>query len=170
MPIANDQCFPINTSFLIWFDSFHLMDCGWVVRVRRWLFWGMDSYGINRVLRFGIKNLEVIWSRHPSLVNEEPKALGRSSMLMQLPLNSGLKLRPELISSLRIFGLVLPCRPPWDMSKTVAASFLWRKKEENMLLLRLKQVVLMLSVDDCECGWLFWGCFLFKKKKQTCLF
>lgn len=150
-----------NTSFLIWFDSFHLMDCGWVVRARRWLFWGMDSYGINRVLTFGIKNLEVIWSRHSSLVNEEPKALGRSSMLMQLPLNSGPKLRPEFRSSLRLFGSVLPCMPPWDMSKTVAASFLWRKKEENMLLLRLKQVALVLSVDDCECGWLFWGYFFF---------
>lgn len=32
--------------------------------------------------------------------------------------------------------------PPWDMSKTVVASFLWRKKEENMLLLRPKLVVL----------------------------
>ena len=99
-----------------------------MVRVRRWLFWGMDSYGINRVLTFRIKNLEVIWSRHPSLVNKGPKALGRSFMLMQLPLNSGLKLRPELRSSLRIFGLVLPCMPPWDMSKTVAASFFVKKK------------------------------------------
>ena len=38
-----------------------------------------------------------------------------------------------------------------------------------MLLLRLKQVVLVLSVDDCECGWLFWGCF-FLIKKTTDLF
>lgn len=30
------------------------------------------------------------------------------------------------------------------MSKTVAASFSWRKKEENMLLLRLRQVSLCL--------------------------
>lgn len=52
------------------------------------------------------------------------------------------------------------CMPPWNMSETVAANFLQikkkKKRKENMLLLRLKRVVLCLvwvvlnevNVDD----------------------
>lgn len=60
------------------------------------------------------------------------------------------------------------CVPPWDASKTVALGFLWRSKEESMHLLRLKQVVPVLSVGGLiwnECGWLFWGCFLEEKER-----
>lgn len=84
-----------------------------------------------------IKILEVIWSSYPLLTEEEPEAQRRSYLPVQLPFN---RVRTTIL------GLIVLCVPPWDMSKTVAAGFLWKSKEENMHLLRLKQVVLVLSV------------------------
>lgn len=43
---------------------------------------------INRVLPCEIKNLVVVWSRYPSLTDEEPEAQGGSYMLRQLPFNT----------------------------------------------------------------------------------
>lgn len=123
----------------------------------------MAFCGINRFPQ--IKILEVIWSSYPLLTEEELKPRGEVTCLCNFPsTESG----PQIRSSLGMLGPVVLCVPPWNMSKTVAAGFLWKIKEENLHLLRWKQVVLALSVGGLlwnECGWLFWGCFLEERKE-----
>ena len=54
------------------------------------------------------------------------------------------------------------------MSKTVAASFSWRKKERKYASVEIEAGVAVLGVGGLmwsECGWLFWGCFLEEGKE-----
>lgn len=116
-------------------------------------------------MTFRIKILQAVLASYPSLTEGNLRPRGEVTCLCSGPSTES---EPELRSSLRILGLVVLCMPLWDMSKTVAASFLSRKKEESMLLLRLKQVVFVLSLGGLiwsECGWLFWGCFLEERKE-----
>lgn len=146
----------------LWFDSFWL-GCFGGLGPGRGLFKGMDFYWSIDSWHLESRSWRAFGLATPRWQMRGLRA--EVTSLCSCPsAESGLELR----SSLRILGLVVLYLPPWDVSKTVAANFLWREREENMFLLRLKQVVLVLSVGGLkwsECGWLFWGCFLKERKE-----
>lgn len=86
-------------------------------------------------MTFRIKILEVVLVSYFLLIEGNLRFRGEviclcSGFLIELEL--------EFRFFLRIFGLVVLCMLFWDMFKIVVVSFLSRKKEESMFLLRLK--------------------------------